>query len=79
MSIHTCHIPTCALEVPPKMLMCRRHWFMVPKGLRAAVWAHYQHGQERGGVSPSEAWLDAANAAIAHVVKRERIRREASR
>ena len=28
---HTCAALGCGLEVPRNMLMCRRHWFMVPK------------------------------------------------
>lgn len=47
--------------------MCRRHWFMVPRELRAAVWATYQPGQETLRVRPSKEWHAAADAAIAAV------------
>jgi hypothetical protein len=56
------------------MLMCRRHWRMVPRALRAAVWATYQSGQERlDGTAPipSVAYLAAATAAIAAVAIQE--------
>lgn len=28
---HTCHADMCAAVVPPKMFMCRTHWYMVPE------------------------------------------------
>jgi hypothetical protein len=70
---HTCHALTCDVPVPPKMLMCKRHWSMVPKHLRDRVWATYQIGQERrdGGPLPSEAWHHAADAAICAVACKE--------
>lgn len=68
---HTCHARGCFAPVPPKMLMCRRHWFMVPSLLRARVWATYRPGQEAGGLPPSEEWHQAADAAIAAVAEKE--------
>lgn len=46
MTTHTCHAAGCNVPVPPKLFMCRRHWFMLPKRLRDAVWAVYVPGQE---------------------------------
>jgi len=43
---HTCHAEGCSVEVPPKLFMCKRHWFKLPKKLRDAVWAVYVPGQE---------------------------------
>lgn len=44
---HQCHHPTCTLEVPPKMLACKRHWFALPKELQNAIWDNYVPGQEK--------------------------------
>jgi len=46
MTIHICHHPDCKVPVPPKMLACQKHWFALPRPLRAAVWAAYRPGQE---------------------------------
>lgn len=46
MVIHTCHAAGCSVAVPPKMFMCRRHWYMLPKKLRDSVWETYRPGQE---------------------------------
>lgn len=49
------------------MLMCGRHWRLVPYPLKRAVWRHYQDGQERlDGTSPrpTPEYLAAAEAAI---------------
>lgn len=71
---HTCHAIGCDVPVPPRMLMCRRHWFMVPKALRDAVWDAYVVGQEVRK-DPSDEWLDAAEAAIHAVAEREGLNR----
>ncbi len=34
---HNCAIPDCGARIPTSMLMCRRHWFMVPRPLRDRV------------------------------------------
>ena len=38
---HWCRARGCSTQVPPKMLMCKRHWFKVPKPIRDAIWATY--------------------------------------
>lgn len=58
------------MEVPPEMLMCRAHWWMVPTGLRAEVWRTYRAGQEITK-DPSAEYLRAMRDAIEAVAKRE--------
>ena len=67
---HRCHAKGCTREVPPSMLMCRKHWFMVPKALRDEVWRTYRRGQEVTK-DPSREYLDAADAAIKYVATQE--------
>ncbi|HEV2185919.1 MAG TPA: hypothetical protein VGR70_01850 [Stellaceae bacterium] len=67
---HHCHALHCEEEVPPQMLMCRRHWFLVPKPLRQEVWRLYQRGQERTK-TPTPEYLEAARRAINAVAARE--------
>lgn len=64
---HTCHAAGCEVITQPRMLMCARHWRMVPKHIQRRVYAHYQPGQEEGEHTPTEAWHEAANEAIAYV------------
>lgn len=42
------------------MLMCRRHWYMVPQPLREAVWATWNNGLGAG----STAHINAIKAAV---------------
>lgn len=70
MTVHVCHATGCEEPVPPVMLMCRKHWYMVPKGIQRRVWAHYRHGQEIRK-DPSEEYLDAMRAAIQAVEQKE--------
>jgi hypothetical protein len=56
---HHCHWPGCTLQVPPAMWGCRNHWYSLPAGLRAKVWATYQPGQEKT-LSPSAEYLAVA-------------------
>lgn len=60
---HVCHAIDCTVPVPPRMLMCRRHWRMVPRDVQALVWAEYRPGQEIRK-DPTRAYLTAANRAI---------------
>lgn len=61
---HTCHVPHCGVEVPPKFLMCGRHWRFVSSQTQQRVYRHYQPGQEEGRHHPTKAWFDAADQAI---------------
>jgi hypothetical protein len=51
--------------VPPRMLMCREHWFAVPKKIRDAVW------RQCDDKNASEEWHRAADAAIGFLSVRE--------
>jgi hypothetical protein len=45
------------------MLMCRPHWYQVPKPIRGAVWAAWDEG--RGAGTPAHrAAIEAAIAAV---------------
>lgn len=68
MSGHTCHARGCKKAVAPELLMCGPHWRAVPKRLQLDVWRHYRPGQ-CDDKQPSQAWLDAAQAAIEHVAR----------
>lgn len=67
---HLCHAENCQAPVPPKMLMCRKHWWMVPAPLRREVWRCYRPGQEIDK-RPSAEYLDVMRAAIEAVAVRE--------
>lgn len=60
---HLCHAEGCQTAVPPRMLMCKTHWFMVPELDRLRVWALYRPGQEITK-TPSMEYL----AHVAHVI-----------
>lgn len=62
MATHTCYAPGCERPVPARMLMCREHWFALPKPLRDAIWAEYRPGQEKDH-KPSAAYLSAVREA----------------
>ena len=67
---HTCHAVGCKTTIPPEMLMCRRHWFMVPKTLRDRVWSTYRQGQ-CDDWNPSAEYCQAAKSAVIAVAKAE--------
>lgn len=52
------------------MLMCKRHWSMVPRVMQRAVWDTYRYGQEITK-DPSSEYLEAAGAAIRAVADKE--------
>jgi hypothetical protein len=40
-----CQVPCCGEQIDPSRLMCRRHWYRVPKQLRDQVWATWRSGR----------------------------------
>jgi hypothetical protein len=60
---HECHATGCHTEVPPRMLMCLRHWRMVPREIQRRVWAAYVPGQEIRK-DPTARYLEAQREAV---------------
>lgn len=56
---HCCHWPECEKQVPPAMWGCKPHWFKLPRGLRAKIWAAYVPGQEID-MTPTAAYVKVA-------------------
>jgi hypothetical protein len=52
------------------MLMCRKHWAMVPRKLQRQVWATYRAGQ-CDDWDPSNEYCQAAKDAVAAVARKE--------
>ena len=75
---HTCHARGCAAPVPPRMLMCRRHWTMVPRELQNAVLKSYLPGQEVRK-NPTAVYLETARTAILAVFAKEQAKAGAER
>ena len=61
--MHQCHAEGCDVEVPPRLLMCARHWRMVPRSVQRLVWRTYRPGQEIDK-RPGSAYLAAQKEAI---------------
>lgn len=68
---HICHATGCSTPVPPRMLMCLKHWRMVPRSLQDRVWATYRVGQEIDK-QPSAEYLEVQKAAVDWVETAER-------
>jgi hypothetical protein len=68
---HHCHARGCEVAVPPRLLMCARHWRMVPTNIKRRVWLWYRDGQEERK-DPSPEYLRAADDAIEAVARKER-------
>lgn len=75
MSEHRCHARGCTTPVPPEMLMCKKHWYMVPLPIRRRVWNAYRPGQ-CDDKRPSQRWHEAATDAIRAVFEKETKARE---
>ena len=55
-----CAVTGCSEHVDPSRLMCREHWYRVPRQLRDVVWATWRSGA--GALSPEH--LEAVRLAI---------------
>lgn len=67
---HFCHAEGCEVKVPPRMLMCLSHWYMLPKAMRDRLWELYEPGQERR-MDPSPEYIEHAMACVEYVRVRE--------
>ena len=67
---HTCHASGCSRPVPPRMFMCKAHWFALPLPMRKAIWLTYREGQEITK-DPSAAYLHNAKMAVDWLVEHE--------
>lgn len=61
MAGHRCPVPGCEDPVTENQLLCRSHWFSVPREIRSRVWATYR--QEAGTSAHLDACMDAVTAA----------------
>lgn len=67
---HTCHAIECTKPVKPELLMCFKHWKMVPITLQRDVWKHYRVGQCLDKIVTTD-YLRASSAAINAVAEKE--------
>jgi hypothetical protein len=62
---HPCPAGDCSVQVRADRLMCRSHWYQVPRPLRAAVWATWRSGAGAGTLAHAEAITAAVRAVAA--------------
>lgn len=67
---HTCHATDCDVKVAPQMFMCRRHWYMLPKAMRDAIWRTYRPGQ-CDDWNISHEYAEAARAAVRFIAAKD--------
>lgn len=60
---HRCPVAGCRARVPYHRLMCKLHWYQVPRPLRDAVWATWQSGAGAGTAAHTAA-IEAAVRAV---------------
>lgn len=73
----TCAVTRCQCRVQPGKLMCRDHWFAVPKPIRTRIWRTYRAAQEASQFharidqahlrSRIAAYRDAVREAVEHL------------
>lgn len=68
---HFCNALHCQYKINHELLMCGKHWRMVPKRIQLAIWNAYRPGQY-ADQNPSKAWLQAAGDAIRYVAAYEK-------
>lgn len=67
---HICHARGCEEVVPPRMFMCRKHWYMLTSGMRDKIWLYYAPGQERRK-DPSPEYVAHASVCVKFVAQLE--------
>jgi hypothetical protein len=64
--MHDCAAPGCRKSVKSDQLMCKRHWYKVPKDLRDEVWATWRNVKR-----DRESYHDARDRAIKSLLKKD--------
>jgi hypothetical protein len=64
-SPNRCPVPSCHRPIDPSRLMCRDHWYLVPKPLRDRIWATWRSGEGARERAHRDAVLLAVGAASA--------------
>jgi len=54
-----CPVTGCEEQIDPSRLMCRKHWYRVPRQLRDRVWATWRSGEGILSAEHQEAVLAA--------------------
>ncbi len=67
---HRCPAEDCTAMCADHMLMCRPHWYMVPRPQRGAVWDAYQNGAGIGTAELTKAQADAILAVNARIAQK---------
>lgn len=62
----------CLTGVPRHLLMCSKHWRMVPSAIQQRVYKHYRDEQLKEGGEPTDEWYAAAADAVEAVARAER-------
>jgi hypothetical protein len=68
---HDCPATGCTRRVGRGQLLCRPHWFAVPKALRDAVWDAWRGGLGAGSAAHRDAILAAVEAVNAKLREQE--------
>lgn len=68
--LHPCHATSCPREVPAGMLMCRRHWRMVPLALQREIPRLWDRHRLTGAKLPVR-YFAAVREAVASVARQE--------
>jgi hypothetical protein len=62
MTGHHCHANDCPTPTNPKLLMCPKHWRLVPRPMQDRVWATFRARCSAPGADPGS-WADYYEAA----------------
>ncbi len=68
---HACPAMKCENSVAPDQLMCSRHWYMVPRPVRSAVWRAWSDGAGAGTPAHTAA-ISRAIRTVNHRLERNR-------
>lgn len=66
-----CPVAGCGDRIDRSRLMCRRHWYLVPRELRGRVWATWRSGDGAQGAEHQEAVLMAIAACHEALARRD--------
>lgn len=62
--LRPCPAPECSVHIIPSLFACKRHWFMLPRPIRVAIWDAWNSGDMEAHAAAKQDAMDWYNQNI---------------
>ncbi len=70
---HSCHANQCTVPTPRNMLMCKNHWFKVPKDIQDKIWSAFKKNPSEEMRCKSVEYMESCAEAVEYIATLENL------